>query len=73
MTLHNSLDFKDYILSTANYFNIPSNMIEKDYYVTLILQRLSRCIPGLMFKVGTCLSKCFGIIDRFSEDIDLLL
>lgn len=30
-------------------------------------------IPGLVFKGGTSLSKCYKLIDRFSEDIDLTL
>ena len=45
-------------------------IIEKDYYVTLVLCELAKQVPDLLFKGGTSLSKCHKIIDRFSEDID---
>ena len=48
-------------------------MLEKDYYVTLLLEGLCREVKGLVFKGGTSLSKCYKAIDRFSEDIDLSL
>ncbi|HJA92328.1 MAG TPA: nucleotidyl transferase AbiEii/AbiGii toxin family protein [Candidatus Eisenbergiella merdipullorum] len=46
-------------------------MIEKDYYVTMILRLLSLEMPFVVFKGGTSLSKCYKIISRFSEDIDV--
>ena len=74
MLLHENLnEFKQTIESTAKYYNLEESFIEKDYYVTLIINALKDCIPGLLFKGGTCLSKCFNLIDRFSEDIDLTL
>ena len=48
-------------------------IIEKDYYVTLVLSELAKQVPDLLFKGGTSLSKCHKIIDRFSEDIDITL
>lgn len=51
-------------------------IVEKDFWVTWVLDKLfahhdlSRI---LMFKGGTSLSKVFGLIERFSEDIDLIL
>lgn len=51
-------------------------IIEKDFWVTLMLDYLfheSEYKDYFIFKGGTSLSKCFGIIDRFSEDIDLIL
>jgi predicted nucleotidyltransferase component of viral defense system len=49
-------------------------LIEKDFWVCWILKHLFS-IPAfesrLFFKGGTTLSKVFGIIERFSEDIDL--
>jgi len=51
-------------------------IIEKDYWVCLVLDYLfsrSKYRKHIAFKGGTCLSKCFGIINRFSEDIDLIL
>jgi hypothetical protein len=50
-------------------------IIEKDLWVCYLLSILFRCQFGesLVFKGGTSLSKVFGAIDRFSEDIDLSL
>jgi len=49
-------------------------MIEKDFWVCWTLKRLFT-LPdppaGLLFKGGTSLSKAFGVIERFSEDVDL--
>jgi len=48
-------------------------IIEKDFWVCWMLERLwaSPFAPSLLFKGGTSLSKCFGLIERFSEDIDI--
>lgn len=50
-------------------------VIEKDWWVTIVLQMLSQssCADYLSFKGGTSLSKAWGLIDRFSEDVDLAL
>jgi hypothetical protein len=48
-------------------------IIEKDWWVTAVLRALF-ALPyagNLSFKGGTSLSKCWGLIDRFSEDIDI--
>ncbi len=53
-----------------------SAIIEKDFWVCWILKHLfaDPTLKGQMvFKGGTSLSKVFGLIDRFSEDIDLIL
>lgn len=59
---------------TAQALNIPFEIIEKDYWVVWILERLFS-LPDLKdhltFKGGTSLSKIYGIIQRFSEDVDL--
>ena len=47
------------------------DIIEKDYYVTQILKILSKSKYNFVFKGGTSLSKAFGTINRFSEDIDV--
>jgi len=53
---------------------LTSAMIEKDFWVCWALKRLFT-LPdppaGLLFKGGTSLSKVFGVIERFSEDVDL--
>lgn len=50
-------------------------VVEKDWWVTLVLRLLSQssCADHLSFKGGTSLSKAWGLIDRFSEDADLAL
>ena len=54
---------------------LPPQAIEKDWWVTLILKNVfSLGIKNkIQFKGGTSLSKCWHIIDRFSEDIDLAI
>lgn len=70
-------DFKDAILRAAEHFkgrNLRPAIIEKDYYVTEALRELARAAGDhILFKGGTSLSKGWGLIDRFSEDIDLFL
>ena len=54
----------------------PAYVIEKDLWVTYMLDILFNKLKHnhqIMFKGGTSLSKCYGLIDRFSEDIDLSL
>ena len=54
---------------------IPAKAIEKDWWVTLMLKALFRTqyAKSLIFKGGTSLSKCWKLIERFSEDIDIAL
>jgi hypothetical protein len=60
--------------AAADDANIPFEIIEKDYWVVWTLDRLFS-LPDLTahltFKGGTSLSKVYGVIDRFSEDVDL--
>ncbi len=77
MKLHNyKAAFQGAIVATAQHFGISEIYVEKDYWVTLALKeiftnKLTRQLA--VFKGGTSLSKCFGIIERFSEDIDLVV
>lgn len=72
MFLHNDKElFRDVIEAASADQNRPVAIIEKDYYVTMILKLLSEAEPGCVFKGGTSLSKCHHVIDRFSEDIDI--
>ena len=74
MKLHNDKElFIQAVDTVSRYCKMPQAIIEKDYYVTLVLRELTRRVPELIFKGGTSLSKCYKIIDRFSEDIDLTL
>ena len=70
--LHNDREtFEQVILKVANETGIEPSIIEKDYYVTLFLKRIVQLQPNIIFKGGTSLSKCYKVINRFSEDIDL--
>lgn len=72
MYLHEDKElFREVIISAADDLGIVVPIVEKDYYVTLILKELSRKCPDCVFKGGTSLSKCHHAIDRFSEDIDI--
>lgn len=63
--------FRDIVQLTSERLHVAEDIIEKDYYVTMILKILSNAKYMVVFKGGTSLSKAFGIIDRFSEDIDI--
>jgi hypothetical protein len=54
---------------------ISPEIIEKDFWVCWTLHQIFqiRHFPRLIFKGGTSLSKVFGIIKRFSEDVDLII
>ena len=54
---------------------LPKQTIEKDLWVTTILQIVFSlpCANSLVFKGGTSLSKVWGLINRFSEDIDFAI
>ena len=65
----------DLFLTTANRLGAPIGNIEKDFWVCWTLNALYHERPAggprLLFKGGTSLSKAFGLIERFSEDIDV--
>lgn len=70
--LHNNKElFKDILLAAREEMGIHSAIIEKDYYVTLLLHKIIEKNSDVIFKGGTSLSKCHKIINRFSEDIDI--
>lgn len=72
MNLHHDREaFEELIVAAANELAIPTNVIEKDYYVTIILKALSEKLGDMVFKGGTSLTKCYQLLDRFSEDIDI--
>lgn len=76
MKLHTDRKFfSDTIRAASQHLNIREEFVEKDYWITLVLNRLaiSKYTNETVFKGGTSLSKGFGLIDRFSEDIDLAM
>ena len=68
---HNHEAFSELIAAASNELRIPPGIVEKDYYVTLALRELASRVKGMVFKGGTSLTKCYQILDRFSEDIDI--
>ena len=68
-------DRLDLFLTTANRLGTPIGNIEKDFWVCWTLNALYHERPAdgprLLFKGGTSLSKAYGLIERFSEDIDV--
>ncbi len=66
-------DFKKFIEDISIRANIDVDVIEKDYYVCLVLKELSKKQDEIKayFKGGTAVYKILDTINRFSEDIDL--
>ena len=67
---------EELFLLTAEQMAMPPGIVEKDFWVVWMLDYLFARSPWktqLAFKGGTSLSKAFGLIKRFSEDIDLIL
>lgn len=68
-------DRLDLFLATANRIGAPVGNVEKDFWVCWTLNALyqerAAGEPRLLFKGGTSLSKGYGLIQRFSEDIDV--
>ncbi|GGE31623.1 nucleotidyl transferase AbiEii/AbiGii toxin family protein [Psychroflexus planctonicus] len=76
MKLHKNITlYRDAIRFTAQQMKLKPEYIEKDYWVTYALFSIFKSEIGkeTIFKGGTALSKCYQLIDRFSEDIDLVV
>jgi hypothetical protein len=76
MRLHeNKTMFRQAVQFTADQMKIPAIYVEKDYWVTYALFTIFNNEIGkdTVFKGGTALSKCYNMIERFSEDIDLVV
>ena len=61
---------------TASEMNIHPAIVEKDFWVCFMLDHLfhdCKYKDAFVFKGGTSLSKAYHVIERFSEDIDLIL
>ncbi len=69
--LHNHPEFGDLIRIVAHEMSIDPALVEKDYWIMHCLFGLQKLGMKFELKGGTSLSKGFGIIDRFSEDIDI--
>ena len=74
MLLHlNKFEFENFVEIIIEREDIDKDIIEKDYYVCLILKELSKRQDYLKsyFKGGTAVYKILDTMNRFSEDIDL--
>ena len=69
-------EHRELFQETATRRGVSAAVIEKDFWVCWVLKQLfADAVLGtrLVFKGGTSLSKVYNLIDRFSEDIDLIL
>lgn len=71
--IHEDAEFDDLLRIVADQRGLAIGLVEKDYWVTHALWALQHSGFELWFKGGTSLSKSFGLIERFSEDLDLKL
>ena len=72
--LHNEA-FRELLELAANYFSYEYSHVKKDYWICKILRELafSDFSKNIYFKGGTSLSKCYKLINRFSEDLDVFI
>lgn len=70
---HEDSAFRDLLEAAAQPIGLPTSLVEKDYWVSHTLWSIQQAGFELWFKGGTSLSKGFGLIERFSEDLDLKL
>jgi hypothetical protein len=67
-------DFGDLLRAAANWKNQRTAIVEKDYYLTRALHTLRTQHQGeFILKGGISLSKGWNLLDRFSEDLDILV
>jgi len=73
-SFHDLDEFAATLAAAADRLGISPTAVEKDYWVTQVL-RVLQCRYGydFVFKGGTSLSKGYGILERFSDDIDILI
>ena len=69
--IHDSPEFGDLLRVVSTSRGIDVALVEKDYWVTQALWALEQHRFEFWLKGGTSLSKGFGLIERFSEDLDL--
>lgn len=63
MNLHHDKDaFEELLIGAANELMIPTNIIEKDYYVTIVLKSLSEKLKDMVFKGGDITYKMLSAI-----------
>ena len=71
--VHDDRAFASLLTQVADATRVAPALVEKDYWITHALWALHETGLDVWFKGGTSLSKGFGIIERFSEDLDLMV
>jgi len=71
--VHQDAEFQQLVQIVARSTGIAAALIEKDYWVTHTLWAIHQIGLDIWFKGGTSLSKGFGLIQRFSEDLHLMV
>jgi predicted nucleotidyltransferase component of viral defense system len=71
--VHDDPEFDDLLRIAADRRRLAVGLVEKEYWVTHVLWSLRELGLAVWLKGGTSLSKGFGLIERFSEDLDLKL
>lgn len=69
--LHQDKEFADLIRIVGIEHSVDPILVEKDYWIMHCLYGLQQMGLSFELKGGTSLSKGYGIIERFSEDIDI--
>lgn len=72
---HDKKLFSQTLRAASQHLDIKLEFIEKDYWITVVLNRLakSKYVDESVFKGGTSLSKGYHLIERFSEDVDIAI
>lgn len=68
-------DLAALVIRTSEATGIPAAFVEKDVWVVELLRSVSTPVDRALavFKGGTSLSRAYGLVERFSEDVDILL
>ncbi|MEK7850217.1 MAG: nucleotidyl transferase AbiEii/AbiGii toxin family protein [Candidatus Omnitrophota bacterium] len=73
MLHENKEEFLKILERTSAQTGFPLRLLEKDYYITIVLSKINELNRDLVFKGGTCLSKIYYSYYRLSEDLDFTL
>ncbi|MHC4757317.1 MAG: nucleotidyl transferase AbiEii/AbiGii toxin family protein [Planctomycetota bacterium] len=69
----NTENFQKVLEATSAQTGFPLLLLEKDYYLTMVLSGMDRLSENLIFKGGTCLNKIYYSYYRLSEDLDFIM
>ncbi|MFC1617018.1 nucleotidyl transferase AbiEii/AbiGii toxin family protein [Candidatus Margulisiibacteriota bacterium] len=72
LLLTNKEKLKKQLLFTQSETGFSPLLLEKDYYLTVLLIQIAEASLPLIFKGGTCLNKCYLGFYRLSEDLDFM-